>query len=68
MVTRGQYPSCTACWVSEYAPEMSACEATTVAKVAMATMGYTHTPESRPKKGLSRTAVGAASRAAPWPR
>jgi hypothetical protein len=39
MVTRGQYPSCTACWVSEYAPEMSACEATTVATVATATMG-----------------------------
>ncbi len=35
MVTLGEYPSCTACWVSEKAPEISACEATTAAAVAM---------------------------------
>ena len=28
-----------ACWVSEYAPEMIACEAITVATVANATIG-----------------------------
>ena len=40
MVTRGEYPSWTACWVRENAPEMSACEATTAAPVPMAIIGY----------------------------
>ena len=40
MVTRGLYPSCTACCVSENAPEMSACEATTAADVAIPMSGY----------------------------
>ena len=40
MVTLGEYPSCTACWVSENAPEMSACYATMAAAVATATIGY----------------------------
>ena len=39
MATRGTKPSCTACCVSEKAPEMSACDATTVAAVAMSTIG-----------------------------
>jgi hypothetical protein len=39
MVTRGKKPSCTACCVSEKAPEMSACDATTVALVAITTTG-----------------------------
>ena len=33
MVTRGKKPSCTACRVSENAPEMSACDAMIVATV-----------------------------------
>jgi hypothetical protein len=37
IVTRGKRPSCTAWRVSEKAPEMSACEAITVAAVAIAT-------------------------------
>ena len=40
MVTRGLYPSCTACRVSENAPEISACDATTAAAVAIPTIGY----------------------------
>ena len=36
---RGRKPSWTACWVSENAPEMMACEAITVAAVANATSG-----------------------------
>ena len=39
MFTRGQYPSSTACCVSEKAPEMSAWDATTVAQVDSATRG-----------------------------
>ena len=39
IVMRGEKPSCTACWVSEKAPEMSACDATIVAIVARTTMG-----------------------------
>ena len=44
MVTRGQYPSCTACRVSENAPEISAWDATTAAAVAMPTIGYSAQP------------------------
>ena len=40
MVTRGLYPSWTACRVSENAPEISACDATTAAAVAIPTIGY----------------------------
>ena len=36
---RGRKPSCIACWVREYAPEMMDCEAITVAMVANATSG-----------------------------
>ena len=39
MVTRGRKPSCTACRVSEKAPEIVACEAITVAAVASAIIG-----------------------------
>jgi hypothetical protein len=40
MVTRGLYPSCTACRVRENAPEISACDATIAADVEIATIGY----------------------------
>ncbi len=44
MLTRGTKPSCTACCVSEKAPEMSACDATTVATVAITIIGITSPP------------------------
>ena len=40
----GSSPSCTACRVSEKAPEISACEATTAATVAITTIGYSAQP------------------------
>jgi hypothetical protein len=40
IVTRGLYPSWTACRVRENTPEISACDATTAAAVAIATIGY----------------------------
>ncbi len=36
---RGNCPSCTACWVMENTPVMTACEAMMVAKVASMTIG-----------------------------
>jgi hypothetical protein len=36
---RGRKPSCTACLVSEYAPEITACDAITVAAVASTIIG-----------------------------
>ena len=48
MVSRGLNPSCTACCASENTPEMSACDATTAASVAMSSSGY------RNQRGASR--------------
>ena len=39
MCMRGRKPSWIACFVIEYVPEMTACEAMTVAAVASATIG-----------------------------
>ena len=39
MDMRGRYRRLMPCWVSENTPEISACEATTVAAVAIATSG-----------------------------
>ena len=39
MRSRGRYPICAACWVSENAPEMTAWEAMTVAAAARITIG-----------------------------
>ena len=36
---RGNWPSCTACWVMEKTPLITACDAMMVAMVASATMG-----------------------------
>ena len=36
---RGRSPICIACWASEYMPEITACEAITVATVASTTIG-----------------------------
>jgi hypothetical protein len=46
MVMRGRKPSCTACLVSENAPEIVACDAITVAAVASAIIGYRAQPGS----------------------
>ncbi len=43
-VTRGNRPSCTAWWVSENAPVISACEAITVAIVARPVSAYVAAP------------------------
>jgi len=40
MFMRGQYPSCIACRVTENAPEITACEAITVAMVDRISKGY----------------------------
>ena len=44
IVTRGLYPSCTACRVRENAPEINACDATIAAIVAMTIIGYRNQP------------------------
>jgi hypothetical protein len=45
---RGEKPSWIACWVIEKAPEITACEAITVAAVASTTIGYSsHSGASR---------------------
>ena len=48
MVRRGRKPSCTAWRVTENAPEITACEAITVATVASTIIGI------RPHSGISR--------------
>jgi hypothetical protein len=48
MFRRGRKPSCTACRVTENAPEITACEAMIVATVASSTIG------TRPQSGISR--------------
>jgi hypothetical protein len=62
-VTRGLYPNCTACRVSEKAPEMSACDATMAALVAITTMGYNPQLGTRLKKGLAAASGRTSSRA-----
>lgn len=47
----GVYPSCIACCVSEKTPEISACEAITVAIVASSTMGMIPHAGTRRKNG-----------------
>ena len=41
---RGQKPNCTACRASENAPEITACEAMMVARVARPTLGNRNHP------------------------
>ncbi len=40
MFIRGRNPSWITCWVTENAPEMTACEAITVATVARTTIAF----------------------------
>jgi hypothetical protein len=56
-----------ACALSEKAPEITACEAMTVAIAASSTIGSTPHAGNIRKKGLSM-AVGLASTSAPWPK
>ena len=59
------------CWmawrVSENTPEITACEAITVAAVASATSGMVAQSGARWKNGFS-TASGLLSKCAPWPK
>ncbi len=66
IVSRGRKPSWTAWRVTEKAPEMTACEAITVATVASATIGIRPQSGISRKKGLS-IALGLARISEPWP-
>ena len=67
IVTRGRNPRLTACRVTEKAPEITACEAITVATVARSTIGMRAQWGSSRKNGLSMD-DGSRSISAPWPR
>ncbi|CFN73824.1 Uncharacterised protein [Bordetella pertussis] len=64
---RGQKPSCTACRVTEKAPEITAWDATTVATVASPTSAASPHSGAIRKNGL-RIAAGSRSSNAPWPK
>ncbi|MCY1301509.1 hypothetical protein D9M68_450620 [compost metagenome] len=64
---RGQKPNCTAWRVTEYAPEITACDATIVAIVARATSGASPQSGAIMKNGL-RMASGSRNSSAPWPK
>ena len=64
---RGSRPICTAWRATEKAPEITACEAMTVASVASATIGISAQEGPSWKKGLS-IAAGSLSSSAPWPK
>jgi len=67
MLRRGRKPSWMVCLVAEKAPEMSACEAITVAAVASTTRGKSAQSGVIMKNGLA-TAEASASTSAPWPK
>ena len=67
IVSRGRNPSCTAWRVTENAPEMSACDAITVASVASSTIGMRAQCGISRKNGLS-IAFGEPRISEPWPR
>ena len=67
MVSSGRNRSCTAWWVTENAPEITACEAITAAAVASTTIGICAQPGTSRKNGLS-AAPGSDSSSAPWPK
>jgi hypothetical protein len=64
---RGRKPSWIACWVTEKAPEITACDAITVASVASTTIGKAAQLGARRKNGLL-AAAGFDSSSAPWPK
>jgi hypothetical protein len=65
--SRGRKPSCTAWRVTENAPEITACEAITVATVASSTIGIRAQCGMSRKNGFS-IACGEPRMSAPWPR
>ena len=67
MRSRGRYPIWAACWVSENAPEMTACEAMTVAAAARITIGIRAHPGTSRKKGLAIAVAGWDRTSAPCP-
>ena len=66
IVSRGRKPSWTAWRVTEKAPEMTDCEAITVATVASTTIGIRPQCGISRKKGLS-IALGLSRISEPWP-
>ncbi len=67
MLRRGKKPNWMVCLVAENAPEISACDAITVAAVANTTMGISDHAGSMRKNGFS-AAAGLAKTRAPWPK
>jgi hypothetical protein len=67
MRSRGRYPIWAACWVTENAPEMTACDAMTVAAVARITIGIRAHPVTSRKNGLLMAVAGSESTSAPCP-
>ena len=68
MLIRGRNPSWITCCVTENAPEMTACDAITVAMVASTTIAFWPVcpPGTRKKNGFTIVA-GCARISAPWP-
>ena len=67
MVSRGRKPSCIAWRVTLNAPEITACEAITVASVARITIGICAQLGSNMKNGLE-IALGSRRISDPWAR
>ena len=68
IVIRGRKPSWITCWVTENAPEITACEAITVATVASTTIAFwpLWPPGTSRKNGFTMSR-GWARISAPWP-
>ena len=56
-----------ACWVTENAPVMTACEAITVAAVASSTIGSRAQRGHEQEERAGDVALGCSSTSAPWP-
>ena len=67
IVSRGRKPSETAWRVTENAPEITACEAITVAKVASTTTGI-RLQSGKARKNGFEIEDGSSTISAPWPR
>ncbi len=64
---RGNWPSCTACWVMEKTPVITAWLAMMAARVASITMGICAQCGMTEKKAMPACS-GSRSSAAPWPK
>ena len=68
IVIRGRKPSWITCWVTENAPEITACEAITVATVASTTIAFWPVwPPGTSRKNGFTIVFGWARIRAPWP-